>query len=290
MKPTVLACIFLSAMTLPLFGQLSDDLEAVDLLMAEEEYAQSLEKLQGLLARGRGDAAKAEVYWRMSMAAVLRSFQVEDDDRESALALLENGENYGKQARQLAPNDHRGYYWEASNISKAGLIRGVLDSLFRAGSVRDLLVDAIEIEPSHADSYYVLGRLYGALPGGIISFGNIEYAVSLSRYSVDLMEEQLASGELEVPRYTYYVELARHLWDRNWDQRARERGQDHQQYWGERAGNQLELARNYEGQITLVSMTDRDEALMIIEEALANLEEFGGIGLKDARELWNQWN
>ena len=119
------------------------------------------------------------------------------------------------------PN-HLGYYWQSANIGKWGQAKGILNALFKATPMRDLLQQAINQEPDHAGSYYVLGQLYAEVPG-IISFGNDDYAVGLARKSIDLHEAELAAGEAEEVEHDYYIQLASHLMQRGWNERKRDR-------------------------------------------------------------------
>ena len=52
---------------------------------------------------------------------------------------------------------------------------------------------ALAANPDRSDAYYVLGQLYRELPG-VISFGNVDAAVSFGRKAVDLREAQVKSG------------------------------------------------------------------------------------------------
>ncbi|MFW6213311.1 MAG: hypothetical protein ACOC8L_10455, partial [Spirochaetota bacterium] len=185
-------------------------------------------------------------------------------------ATYEAGEQYGIEAVEADPNNHLGYYWQSANIGRWGQTKGVLNSLFKAGPMRDLLRTAVEVEPEHAGSYYVLGQLYSEVPG-LISFGNVEYAVGLARKSIDLHEAELRSGEADEREHDYYIQLANHLIKRDWNERKRAREHENQEQEYRDASNSLERGWYYEGTVRIPSMSDEQEAREILEEMIASL-------------------
>ena len=126
-----------------------------------------------------------------------------------------------------------------------------------------LLTNSIEMDPTHADSFYVLGQLYNKLPGFPISFGNDEYAVSLARRSVALNELQAGRG-IEELEYDYYMELAVYLWERNWSERKREKAISNMKVKYSSAKTVLENNFYYEGILNIPNMSDREEAIQIL--------------------------
>jgi len=248
-------------------------IEESDLLYDNDDAAGAMSLLEGALSTARNGAERAEVYWRMARATLELGEQAEDLDtpNDEVLAIYEQGEQYGIMAVEADPGNHLGYYWQSANIGKWGQAKGILNALFKAAPMRDLLQQAIAVEPNHADSYYVLGQLYAEVPG-LISFGNDDYAVSLARRSIDLHEAELAAGLADETEYDYYIQLASHLIQRNWDVRKRTREQEKKADRIAGARDELERGWYYEGTITIPNQTDVQEAEELLHEMIDLLE------------------
>lgn len=270
---------------MPIFAQLVDVFEQADALRDDERPRESLAVLEPYRATPRG-ADRAEVLWRMAAATLMHGEQRRDAGapETEVLGLFEEGEALGRAAMEADPNNPLGYYWTSSNIGRWGETRGVLNSLFRAPEMRDLLTEAVTRDPDHADSYFVLGQLYARVPG-IVSFGNVEYAVSLARRSVDLMDAEVASGERDEASESFYIQLASHLIDRNWNQRRRERGQSSQRTAYNRASTSIDRGFTYEGVATIPAADDRREAATILREVISRLERVSDPRPSDTRNL-----
>lgn len=268
-----------------LYAQSEDVLqEADDLLEAErpEEVLSLLEDYSG----------NAEVYWRRA-AATLIIGDLADDAGASDEELLEiyaRGEAYADEAIAADPRSPDAYYWKSAHIGRWGQTRGILNSLFRASDMRDLLEKTISLDPQHADAFFVLGQLYSKVPG-MISFGDAAYGVSLGRRAVDLMEAEVASGDRNVSREAYYVELAASLINRGWNERRRFRRMSGVADSYRSASTPLERGYYYEGSLSLPSRSDEDEAREILQGVIRRMERASSLlpseerRLKQAREL-----
>ena len=250
-----------------------DAIERADLLYDEDEPQQAISVLESALGTARNPAEEAEVLWRLSRATLDVGEQLEDVDTDvdEVLAVYEQGEQYGIQAVEADPNNHLAYYWQSANVGKWGQTKGILDSLFKATPMRDLLSEAIAREPAHAGSYYVLGQLYAEVPG-VISFGNDDYAVSLARKSIDLHEAEVAAGVEDEVYHDYYIQLASHLMQRGWNQRRRSRGYDDKARRFAATNDRLEQGWYYEGTVSISNQTDQEEAESILREMRRALE------------------
>lgn len=255
-------------------AQLLVKIEQADDLVDEDRPQEAISVLEDALSDANTGAERAEVYWRLARATLNYGDQRKDAGASDGelLPMFEQGEQYGIQAVQADPRNHLSYYWQSANVGKWGQTKGVLNSLFRAGDMRDLLSRAIEIEPEHADSYYVLGQLYAQVPG-FISFGNDDYAVSLARRSVDLFEAQYATGEEEDFEYDFYIQLAGHMIERNWDSRKRSGEQSKKARSYRTADNELERGFFYEGTIEIPDMRDREEAEDLLRRMIDLLQD-----------------
>lgn len=282
--------IILAVVTVVIVGtasaQFAEQLDTVDGLLDVDAYDEAWSILQSLDEQAESNQQKAEVYWRMSKTILgFGDLQIDAEEPvEDILATFERGESYADRAIAADPGNHLGYYWKSANIGKWGKTKGILDSLFKAGPMRDLLVETIDLAPNHADSYYVLGQLYEKVPG-VISFGNADYSVSLGRRSVDLMEEELDSGEREMFSEDFYIQLAAHLIARNWNERKRDREHPNKARNFGNADSELQRGFYYEGTVDIPAMDDDEEAAMILEEMIERLESMSEPRPTDLRRL-----
>ncbi len=248
------------------FAQDADLLDRVDVLLEEERPEEALALLEGY-------SGNAEVYWRRAQATLIIGDQRKDAGAPDSelLEIYSRGEEMADRAIATAPRMPEGYYWKSAHIGRWGQTRGVLNSLFRAPDMRDLLEQSIALDPEHADSYFVLAQLYAKVPG-LISFGDNAYAVSLGRKAVDLMEAEAASGERDGVTEAFYVELASHLIDRGWNERRRNRNMSGITRNHRAAASPLERGYYYEGSLNLPSRSDADEAREILQATIRRLE------------------
>ncbi len=278
---------FLVLLLLPLLAITTmADLATIDEDLENELPDRAMRSLESLLSDAGNGAERAEIYWRMAEATLQRGDLRGDENapEEELLSIYKEGEAFAQEAIDADPSNPLGYFWKSANIGRWGQTKGVLNSLFVADDMRDLLGQAVSFDPGHADSYYVLGQLYALVPG-VISFGNVEYAVSFARRSVDLMERELASGDRDEEQHDYYVQLASHLIDRDWNERRRRRVQSNIADSFRDADSELERGFFYEGTVDIPRMNDEDEAREILTGAIARLEAISVPKPSDIRRL-----
>ena len=273
-----------------------ETLDKVDQLHEEEAYAQTKNLIESSLSEAKSGAEKAELHWRLARAWLNLGDEAEDSGTggEALLAFFESGEAEAQKAIQADANNHLGYYWKSANIGRWGQVKGILNSLFKAKPMRDLLQQAVAVEPEHADSYYVLGQLFEQVPGSV-SFGDKDFAVSLGRKSLDLHERQVKAGIEDKINYDFYTEMAKHLWERNYTaaRRGREQGRKKKKY--QSISDPMEKNFYYEAAVTLKNMSDREEALELINWAIGELKGLSGRtdsqddDLKEAEEVLESW-
>lgn len=295
MKKTLLVAIVLLLSAAAAFAAFEDLIASSDAHYEEDRYEQAIADLESALSEATGGAQEAEAYWRLSRVTLSVGDQEIDNnaDTDTILETFTEGEEYGRQAIEADPSNHLGYYWTAANVGKWGQTRGIVNSLIKAAPMRDLLAEAIEREPEHADSYYVLGQLYAQVPG-FISFGNTDYAVSLGRKSVDLEREQVQNDPEEEFHQDMAIQLASHLIQRDWNRRKREREQSAKAENYREATELLEKNFYYEGVVDLPRMSDKEEAEELLRDAISALRskrdrsEGEDRNLADAQELLNE--
>jgi tetratricopeptide (TPR) repeat protein len=297
MRHVILPLVALALVAVPAVAQFQEILDQADRLHKQDQFEQSRLFLEGTLARAATDPQRAELQWRLARAWLNLGDQAEDRgvNGQDLLSYFEKGEAAADKAIALDPENHLGYYWKSGNIGRWGQVKGILNALNKARPMQELLRQALRVKPDHADSYYVLGQLYEQVPGFPLSFGNKDYAVSLGRLAVDLRERQVKAGLEEELDYDFYTELARHLWERNWDASRRQRDQKRKAASYRSAASPLDKGCFYEATLTLDNISDRQEALRLARWTAAQLQALPGhTGSKDddleeVRELLASW-
>jgi tetratricopeptide (TPR) repeat protein len=292
---TVLA-LFLIIVPLGL-ADFQDILDRLDQLHEAEEYEQTKSLIESSMAEAKSGAEKAELHWRLARAWLNLGDEAEDSGtkEEALLAYFESGEAQAQKAIEADANNHLGYYWKSANIGRWGQVKGILNSLFKAKPMRDLLQQAVAVEPEHADSYYVLGQLFEQVPGFPVSFGDKDYAVSLGRKSLDLHEQQVRAGIEEEIDYDFYTEMAKHLWERNYSAARREREQGRKKSKYQSISDPMEKNFYYEAAVSLKDTSDREEALELINWVIRELRNISkrtdsqDDDLKEAEEVLASW-
>jgi tetratricopeptide (TPR) repeat protein len=279
---------------------LEEMLDRSDVLYEDGKHRESYELLQEARDQAAGSEELAAVLWRLSRQTLQLTDAEERDgaSKETLLEGYEKGEELALQALELDPENHFAIYWKAANVGRWGQTKGILDSLFKAGPMREDLEKAVSIAPNHADSYYVLGALYAEVPG-FISFGNIEYSVSYARKAIDARAD-------EPMRASYYIQLAKSLWDRNWPARKRLNHAENTASKFRKADSPQERNKYYSSRFDfgqrrryapagVKNLSDREEARQILRwlidelEGRATLQEGEQADLQEAKELLNSW-
>lgn len=293
----IISFIFFITSAALVFSDIDTIIDKADKLHESENHEQVKAFLLDSLNIAKSKVDKAQLNWRLSRATLDLGDKAEKEgaSTEELLKIFEEGESYAVQAIELDPGNHLGYYWKSANIGKWGQTKGILDSLFKAAPMRDLLKKAVILKPDHSDSYYVLGQLYEQLPGFPISFGNVDYSVSLGRKSVDLHEEQYKKGMEKEINYDYYTELAKHLYKRNWSDSKRKKDQKRKSTRYRSLSDLLEKNYNYEGIVELEKSSDREEARKMIKWVISELESIStrkksqNDDLKEAKQILASW-
>ncbi len=292
MKRALVLCAMLAVVAGVATADFAQVMERADELNDTEHHDEAREFLEAQLRQETNPARKSEIAWRLARACM---YQGDAADRAGAgkkelLAFFEAGENYGQMAIDLDSGNFNGYFWKSGNSGRWGQTKGVLKALSRAGHMRELLSEAVRLNPEDEGSYYVLGQLYHEVPGRPIGFGNIERAVNLGRKAVDLMEREVEQGIEDEYDYDYYTELAKHLYKRRWSIERRDKKVA--EYAPKYRADKDPAVRNfyYEGVADLPRMTDRDEARMLARkaidalEAMANRKQSENDDLEEAKE------
>ena len=235
-------------------------------------YDEDLAYLEDALEDASSDEEKAAILWRLSRTVLTITDGIEGKD--ARLAGYAESEGYADQSLSLAETPD-GYFWKASAIGRTGQVNGPLNSLMKA---RPMLELCLKVQDDFgcdmSDCWYVMGLLYNQLPGSPISFGNKEYAISYMRRCIDTQD---TANRLNLANY---LELAQQLHDRNWDAGKRTRELDRMKASYDSNTVPSEKMKFYEGKdgssgrpfystVTLGSMSDAQEAVMLCQYALA---------------------
>ena len=248
--------------------------EQADRLYEEDKNREAYNLLKTAIPSAGSGAERAELLWRLARSTmeVGDLMEVEGAPESDLLAVYVEGEGYAEEAISSDPKNHNSYYWKSANIGRWAEVKGIVNSLFKAKPMRDLLRQALNAYPEHPNSFYVLGIMYERVPGWPISFGEADYAVSLGRKAVDANLAEIAAGLEDEVKIVYTLELARHLMNRGWDvkKRNKERAKKVSKY--ARESDVLEKNLYYEGAVEIPDMSDEEEALELVKWVIA---EFG---------------
>ena len=275
--------------------------EQADALYDQEEYIAGFNLLKGALDSAATDAEKAEIYWRLSRFQLYIADDEEDAGAKPSelLAMFDAGSDYADKAIALAPSAEA-YYWRSSNTGRWGETKGVLDSLFKAAPMRSDLLKVIQYDPDYADAWYVLGRLYLLLPGWPISFGNISYAASYARRSIEVY----AKEDLKI---SYYKSLAEILWKRNWSAGTRKKEldkrapkyQSESDTFGKITYFEAAYLQGWSPAYTtkgILDLSDRDEARLIAEWVIGEYDKIKSpkrgdtTNINEVKALMESWD
>jgi hypothetical protein len=258
-----------------------------DALHDKGMYMEARTLVLGAVTSAADGAGQAELYWRAARETLELGDLAEKDKKPQAdiLALFTEGEGYADKAIAADPGNDLGYYWKSSNIGRWGQVKGVLNSLFKAGPMKDLLVKELSLNAERTDPYYVLGQLYRELPGWPASFGNVDAAVSLGRKAVDLRLAQFAAGTEKEFVYNFATELAKTLWKRNWSSDKRKAEQAAKASKLASAVTPLDKASLYEGTVVLKDMSDREEARALVQWAITEMVKQPALTAPQVKDL-----
>ncbi|MGM0432112.1 MAG: hypothetical protein ACQEQU_05305 [Spirochaetota bacterium] len=246
-------------------------LEEADALYEAEEYKRGLSLLEGRIDDITDKQLKAQTYWRMARFTLFigDDMKQEGASKGALLDTYSEGIKYAEKAVDLQPSADA-YYWRSSNTGRWGETKGILNSLSKAKPMHADLERVVGFDSSYADAWFVFGKLYYLLPGGFISFGNTDYAVSYARRAIEVYQED----DLKI---SYYKSLAEILYDRDWSRNKRRKEYPGIEKDFSNAKTLMEQMRNYEGFLakhnykpgyaprSLSQMSDREEARAIVE-------------------------
>ena len=287
MKKIIISVVLFCFCLIPLFSETAA--ETADRLYDEEKHREGYEFLLKAVDETSDDAQLSELYWRLSRVTmeVGDLEELEGAEASDLMDLYKDGETYADLAIELNPQSYWAYYWKSTNVGRWAETKGILNSLFLAKPMRNMLISALEINPGHSNSFYVMGIMYERAPGWPLAFGNADFAVSLGRKAIDVNRADFANGTDEI-KLEYYLELARHLEKRDWNEKSKA------EKFAE-IEDEIEKFYYYEGVIDIKDMSDLDEAIEILDwlvaeyEKLPSLKKADILDLADAKAHLAEW-
>ncbi len=243
------------------------------------EYQTDWDYLVEALKNPANDQEKADILWRMARTRLTITDDIPQDSshKDARLAGYGEAETLAQQSVDLYETPD-GYHWLSSAIGRIGQVNGPLNSLGKAKPMLELIEKTQNaFSADMSDSWYVLGILYSSLPGAPISFGNDNYAISYMRRCLDTQDSVNRSN------LTNYLELANQLYKRNWNASKRAKEFDKMESKYNKESVPTEKMKFYEGRdgkdatayycsVPLATISDRQEALVILKYAMAVYE------------------
>ncbi|NCC65938.1 MAG: hypothetical protein EOM15_14950, partial [Spirochaetia bacterium] len=219
----------------------SIELDQADVAYEKDAFEQTQSLLLEQLDKATTAEDKAQVLWRLARVLVNLGDELEDNDKDGKYAIYEKGEAYALASIDANPTA-MAYLWKASNVGRWGQTKGPLNAL---GKAKGMLEDLTEVVNTFntldsSETWYVLSSLYDELPGGFISFGNKDWAVSYMRMALDTIPSHLLYPG-------HYKKMAEELYARNWSASKRSREMKKMEGQWNKASNNLEKYRYYEG-------------------------------------------
>ena len=302
MRTLRIGMILLLCVSTAVWGQseVNQLFEQIDELYEAERFEEARDILDKAEAMVSSDEQKAEFYWRLSRNTLMLADEAERNgaSEDQLLQEFEKGEALANRALEFDSDNNFAFYWRASNIGRWGQTKGIVNSLMKAGPMRDDLERAVRADNSHADSFYVLGMLYASVPK-LISFGNKEYAVSYSRRAIDAYRGDKI-------KYSYYLKLGDHLYQRDWNSRKRQKEARKMSSDFTEADDPVERYKYFNAAFDfskpqlysrsgVEDMSDREEAIEIMEwivdelESKARLTSGDKDNLEEAQAFLDEW-
>lgn len=262
----------LSGEAYPTSIPLYPELNPIDWEIANGEFDTAIVGLRRMYESGHETIPEFEITWRLAQAFIFSAEDklARDNDKDAAVRRFNEGEIWVNRTIELNPDDHIGYFWAAVLIGQRGMMDGPLSSLRSAGDMRSNLQTAASMNPFASHVYYTASILYLALPR-LISFGDRDAAVNFARAGVDLQYRMYEIGGTVQIKEDFSLQLARSLWDRNWNRRRREREHAAKINAIESYDHPFDRAMRYEARIQLRPLSDREEALEILAQVEARL-------------------
>ncbi len=180
-------------------------LEQADLLYASREVIEysekSIELYEKVLEINPGNY---ETCWKIARAC---KWLGDKYPKEERIKVLEKGERFAKKAIEINPEGTEGHFWLGVSLGRIGEERGILNSLFLVGPIKDEMEKVLKLDSEHDGAYYVLSALYRKAPGWPLSCGDInkskEHVLLAIKYKPDRILNHIGLAEV-------YMNMGKH--------------------------------------------------------------------------------
>jgi tetratricopeptide (TPR) repeat protein len=170
----------------------ADLIRRADVLYGSRENTASCEASLGIYESILDpDAANYEAAWKAAQACKWLGDVYPTGDEK--LAVLSKGEKFARKAIETAPNREEGHYWLGVCLGRIGEERGILNSLFMVGPIRDEMEKVLAINPKNDEANCVLSILDRKAPGWPISSGDMDKAKEYALRSIELRPDRIAN-------------------------------------------------------------------------------------------------
>ncbi len=126
-----------------------------------------------------------EVLLRLSRLHYWVGQNLEESNKEEAIAHYGKGREYGKKASEVAPEKPGGYFFEAANLARQNNLKGTFSNVFGISTVRKLNEKTAGIDPDYfyrgTDRFFC--AFYTKLPG--LLGGSTSKAIEFGKRAVE---------------------------------------------------------------------------------------------------------
>ena len=162
-----------------------------------EKQFDNQKALDKFLAAEKLSPDNADVLWRISRSYVDIGEHLPvatDEEKDAQLAMYQKSLDYATKAVTADPKNSMAYCRRAIASGRVALFKGVFSVGALVNATRDDCQKAIELDPSNAAAYYVLGRAHAKLvekpkifrwPLGL-GWGNIDDAIKNYEKAIDI--------------------------------------------------------------------------------------------------------
>lgn len=197
-KLIVLFC-FIFLVLPPANGEETADLiKQADFLYSSREVVENCEKSIELYEKVmETDPENYEVCWK-----IVRAYKWLGDKypQQERIKALEAGERYAKKAIEINPDGVDGHFWYGVSMGRIGEEKGILNSLFLVGPIKDEMEKILKLDPEHDGAHYVLSALYRKAPGWPLSCGDMDkslkHALQAFEYKPDRIINRTGLAEV----------------------------------------------------------------------------------------------
>ena len=134
------------------------------------------------------DAENFEALWCLSRCYWWAG---DHSPRKKQIELFDAGKITAQHVQKVRPDKVEGYYWFGVCEGRAAEVRGVLNSLFAVGGIKDAMQKTIALDKEHGLAHHVLGVLYRKAPGWPLSCGNMNKSLEHAILAVKFAPEEI---------------------------------------------------------------------------------------------------